>query len=213
MRTPRHKLEQRWSAIKNERSSFITHWREISDYVMPRSARFYKTDRNRGGKKHNAIFDNTGSQALKILAAGMMAGMSSPARPWFRLSLPDDDLMENPSVKVWLADTQRRMLNVFARSNTYLTLHSVYEELAAFGTSAVTMMDDFERTIHHYHSPIGEFGIATNYKGDVNTCYREFEKTVGELVGEFGYNACSRCLLYTSPSPRDRTRSRMPSSA
>ena len=24
---------------------------------------------------------------------------------------------------------------------------------------------------------------------------------------------CSRCLLYTSPSPRDRTRSRMPSSA
>ena len=194
MRTPRHKLEQRWSAIKNERSSFITHWREISDYVMPRSARFYKTDRNRGGKKHNAIFDNTGSQALKILAAGMMAGMSSPARPWFRLSLPDDDLMENPSVKVWLADTQRRMLNVFARSNTYLTLHSVYEELAAFGTSAVIMMDDFERTIHHYHSPIGEFGIATNYKGDVNTCYREFEKTVGELVGEFGYDACSRTV-------------------
>ena len=26
------------------------------------------------------------------------------------------------------------------------------------------------------------------------------------------YNICS-CLLYTSPSPRDRTRSRMPSSA
>ena len=24
---------------------------------------------------------------------------------------------------------------------------------------------------------------------------------------------CNRCLLYTSPSPRDRTRSRMPSSA
>ena len=26
-------------------------------------------------------------------------------------------------------------------------------------------------------------------------------------------NACDACLLYTSPSPRDRTRSRMPSSA
>ena len=25
--------------------------------------------------------------------------------------------------------------------------------------------------------------------------------------------SCNRCLLYTSPSPRDRTRSRMPSSA
>ena len=28
-----------------------------------------------------------------------------------------------------------------------------------------------------------------------------------------GVCACSTCLLYTSPSPRDRTRSRMPSSA
>ena len=33
------------------------------------------------------------------------------------------------------------------------------------------------------------------------------EKTMGEIT-QFG-----TCLLYTSPSPRDRTRSRMPSSA
>ena len=35
--------------------------------------------------------------------------------------------------------------------------------------------------------------------------------------GEYGYikhpGAALACLLYTSPSPRDRTRSRMPSSA
>ena len=29
----------------------------------------------------------------------------------------------------------------------------------------------------------------------------------------FNYQLDGRCLLYTSPSPRDRTRSRMPSSA
>ena len=34
--------------------------------------------------------------------------------------------------------------------------------------------------------------------------------TAEYLVKEFGHNPC---LLYTSPSPRDRTRSRMPSSA
>jgi len=33
----------------------------------------------------------------------------------------------------------------------------------------------------------------------------------GEVL-EFQY-LCMACLLYTSPSPRDRTRSRMPSSA
>jgi len=30
---------------------------------------------------------------------------------------------------------------------------------------------------------------------------------------EMGYDQALACLLYTSPSPRDRTRSRMPSSA
>ena len=37
------------------------------------------------------------------------------------------------------------------------------------------------------------------------------------LVGVVGYTTVGKkfkpCLLYTSPSPRDRTRSRMPSSA
>ena len=36
---------------------------------------------------------------------------------------------------------------------------------------------------------------------------RELAKEIGQM-GMFGI-----CLLYTSPSPRDRTRSRMPSSA
>ena len=33
------------------------------------------------------------------------------------------------------------------------------------------------------------------------------------VKGQFQLENISTCLLYTSPSPRDRTRSRMPSSA
>ena len=190
----RSQLQTRWVSLQSERSSWITHWRELSDYLMPRSARFYKSDRNKGTKRHNAIFDNTASRALRVLAAGMMSGMTSPARPWFRLALPDEDLMDYGPVKEWLADTQRRMLNVFARSNTYLSLHAIYEELGAFGTSTSIMLDDFDSVIHHYQAPVGEFAIASDYRGRVNTLYREFEKTVGELVGEFGYENCSRTV-------------------
>ena len=191
MAASRDVLKSRWSRLQTERSEWRTHWREISDYLLPTSARFYTSDRNRGSRKHNAIIDSTASRALKVLAAGMMAGMSSPARPWFRLTLADEDLSEFSSVKEWLADTQRRMLHIFAGSNTYRVLHSVYMELGAFGTSAVMMMNDATRTIHHYHSPVGEFALAADYRGRVNTLYREFEKTVGELVGEFGYENCS----------------------
>ena len=191
MAASRDVLKSRWSRLQTERSEWRTHWREISDYLLPTSARFYTSDRNKGSRKHNAIIDSTASRALKVLAAGMMAGMSSPARPWFRLTLADEELAEFSSVKEWLADTQRRMLHIFAGSNTYRVLHSVYMELGAFGTSAVMMMNDATRTIHHYHSPVGEFALAADYRGRVNTLYREFEKTVGELVGEFGYENCS----------------------
>ena len=34
-----------------------------------------------------------------------------------------------------------------------------------------------------------------------------------EVIGDAPYSSSNSCLLYTSPSPRDRTRSRMPSSA
>ena len=36
---------------------------------------------------------------------------------------------------------------------------------------------------------------------------------IEERVGRPGVEVFEHCLLYTSPSPRDRTRSRMPSSA
>ena len=42
---------------------------------------------------------------------------------------------------------------------------------------------------------------------------RNFGKRSLDEVIEKGVAAMNTCLLYTSPSPRDRTRSRMPSSA
>jgi len=182
----RDHYERRWTGLTSERSSWITHWQELGDHLLPRSARFSKTDRNKGTRKHQNIFDSTATRALNVLSAGMMAGMTSPARPWFRLAIPDDDLMEYHSVKSWLAEVQKRMLAIFSMSNTYMMLHSVYEDLGCFGTTCVIGMDDYDSVIHHYNAPIGEYCLATDYKGNVNTVYREFEKTVGEIVGEFG---------------------------
>lgn len=188
---PRDKTLARWSALKNERSSFDSHWREISDYLLPRAGRFFTSDRNRGERRHNNIYDSTGTRALRILAAGMMAGMTSPARPWFRLTTSDPELDESSGVKTWLAEVQRLMLMVFSKSNTYRALHSMYEELGAFGTGASIILPDYNDVIRHYPLTVGEYAIATDYRGQVNTVYREFDKTVGELVGEFGLTKVS----------------------
>lgn len=200
--TTQQRLNKRWAALKNERSSWMTHWREISDLVLPRSGRFLATDRNKGDKRHNQIFDSTATRALRVLAAGLMAGMTSPARPWFRLTTSSPELDESAAVKTWLADVTRIMQMVFAKSNTYRALHSMYEELGAFGSGASVVLPDFKTVLHHHPLTAGEFAIATNGNGVVDTLYREFQMTVGQLVGEFGYEHCSMAVqnLYNSNS-------------
>ena len=51
-------------------------------------------------------------------------------------------------------------------------------------------------------------GVGTNAPGSRG----EFETDIGDRI-YFSEDQSTLCLLYTSPSPRDRTRSRMPSSA
>lgn len=188
---PRKQAQKRLAMLKAERASWWPHWREISDNLLPRAGRYFASDRNRGDKRHGNILDNTGTRALRVLSAGMMAGMTSPARPWFRLATSDPDLVKVPAVKQWLADVTHLMLQVFARSNTYRALHSLYEELGAFGTAATVVLDDFETVLHHYPLTAGEYCLAQNMRGEVDSLFREFETTVGAVVAEFGLDACS----------------------
>ena len=53
-------------------------------------------------------------------------------------------------------------------------------------------------------------------ESDMNSRFNELNVRVDRLESDMNnrFNELNvRCLLYTSPSPRDRTRSRMPSSA
>lgn len=189
--TPRERKLQRKSALYNERSSWDSHWKEISEYQLPRAGRFFTSDRNQGKKRHNNIYDNTASFAIRTLSAGMMAGMTSPARPWFRLGIKDKDLMEAGPVKAWLHQTGELMRAIYSSSNTYRALHGLYEELGVFGTAATFVLPDFDNVLHHYPMTIGEYAIATDHKGNVNTLVREVDMTVGQIVEQFGLSNVS----------------------
>jgi hypothetical protein len=196
----RQKLLLRWGQMKTERASWWGHWQEISTYLLPWNGRFFRQDRDRGNRRNNLIYDNTGIRALRTLGAGLMAGATSPARPWFRLGTHDPALNNAQPVKLWLADVAERMHAVFQKSNTYRALHQIYEELGAFGTGSSIVLPDFNTVIHHYPLTIGEYAIASDWQGRVNACYREFEKQVSEVVTEFGFENCSQTVqsLYST---------------
>ncbi len=190
----RQRLLSRKAALWNERSSWISHWRDISDYQQPRAGRYFVTDRNKGDKRANNIHDNTAVFGSRTLAAGLMSGMTSPARPWFKLEIQDKDLMEFAAVKEWLHDVAGILRAIFASSNTYRALHVIYEELGLFGTAASIVLPNFQNVLHHYPLTVGEYALATNAEGEVDTLCREFQMTVGQLVGQFGKGNCSQTV-------------------
>ena len=63
----------------------------------------------------------------------------------------------------------------------------------------IIAIDDHEERINQFE-PV----LARGVVGDI---------TDEELLLSAGIDTCDTCLLYTSPSPRDATLSRMPSSA
>ncbi len=189
------------SSLKAERSSWIAHWQDINQVLAPRTGRFLVTDTNRGDRRHNDIIDNCGTMAAGILSAGMMAGMSSPARPWFRNKMADPELNEYKPVKAWLQEVTRRQQTIFSRSNTYRALHSLYDELGLYGTEAGFLLPDFDTIIHNYPMTVGEYCIAADYRGDVNTLVREFQMTVSQVIKQFGLSACSQTVKSLASQP------------
>lgn len=187
----RQKLLTRWGQMKTERASWWGQWQEISDYVIPWGGRFFRQDRDKGHRRGTRINDNTGIRALRTLGAGLMAGATSPARPWFRLATHDPALNQAQPVKLWLNEVAERMHAVFQKSNTYDALQQIYEELGAFGTGAAVVLPDFGEVVHLYALTTGEYAIDTDWQGRVTALYREFEKPVSAVVKEFGRENCS----------------------
>jgi len=183
---------KRLGRMKLERSSFESHWKDLTDNLLPRSGRYFLEDRNSGLRRNLAIYDSTATRALNVLAAGMMSGMSSPSRKWFDLELSNPKLNDDPDVKIWLEESVEIIQEVFARSNVYRVLHGLYEELATFGTACAMLFEDKNDIIRLYPQTAGEYYIAQNNRYVVDTVYREFQMQIGPMGQEFGRGKLSR---------------------
>lgn len=189
--TLKEQLQKQQAQLTNDRSSFDPHWRELSDFINPRGSRFLVTDVNRDDRRNTKIVDPTATLAARTLSSGMMSGITSPARPWFKLATPDPDMMDYGPVKLWLEVVQRRMNEVFNKSNIYQSLPLLYASLGNYSTGAMAVLEDGSDVIRTMMFPIGSYYMANSARGSVDTCFRKFSMTVRQLVMEFGLNNVS----------------------
>lgn len=187
----RQRILRRHAALRAERDRKLSEWKDLSELVNPNLGRFNSTDNSNQTPSRSRILDEHGTLELRTLSAGLMSGVTSPARPWFKLTLPNPSQEDQPGVREYLYAVQQIMERVFAKSNLYNSLHSLYEELPLFGTACLMVDEHLEDGIRCHAFTAGEYCISLSADKRADTLYRQFRMTVGQVVEQFGLDACS----------------------
>jgi hypothetical protein len=174
--------------------SWRSHYKEIVDYFAPRIGMYLtegkESSKDRGKKKGANIINNKASLARRVLASGIQSGLTSHAKPWLSLTVPSFAAQEIPnSVRVWLADVTKIMLQIFADSNFYSVIYGVDDELGTVGTGALLIEEDFTTVVRFRHFTVGEYRLAADSANRVNTLIvPTIPLTVENVVEEYGIN-------------------------
>lgn len=184
------RLNTHLSEMHKTRTAWWQTWRELSDYFLPRRYPWLLTDKESrtASTRNTKLLDSTSIIALRTLATGMMNGITSPSRQWFRLRLMGEARDYEPPYeeKIWLEESSRRMHLVMSESNFYNALGIHYIEWCNFGTAALGIYEDYDSIIRAYNYAVGEFYIEVDHTGRVSRFARKFRRSYEQLEQDFG---------------------------
>ena len=189
----RKRAERRKESLKTLRQPYEAQWSELAENVAPKRLRL-TLDKGQGQKQRGKIVDSTASFALRTLASGMHSGLTSPARPWFRLTTLDPDLREFGPVREYIDTVEKRMREIFQGSNIYKAFHYGYGDLGLFGQSCGLLVGNQRTVIHMHQFQHGSFWLARNDEGIADTLCREFSWSVERIVKRFGLDNVSKSV-------------------
>lgn len=179
-------IASRFGQLKSRRSNFDNLWDEIAEFLLPHRGSILRRDTNiiaPGEKQTTRLFDGTGLEANRNLAANMSGSLTSQAIPWFHLKTRKDEVNRIKRVQDWLEDTEQRMYLALRQSSFYAESSENYLDLSAFGTACLYMgdrepeyPDSFGGFLFRSH-PVGSYVIAEGPDGVVDTIMREEQMT------------------------------------
>lgn len=207
MKTLRERCSKRLEGLKSIRKDYETDWRETARLAQPARSRFLASDKDKNLRRaRNAnLFDEHGLLAARTLSNGMTSGLSSQSRPWFQLATYDDALIDQPDVKGWLDDVEKRLYSFFASTNFYGASKTGYLELGLFGTEACVMVEHDEVGAVCHALTAGEYWIATSSSLTADTLYRRVPMSVRQAVDTFGKAVAPRVMKMYDSAQYDET--------
>jgi hypothetical protein len=188
------KYNARLKFLENDRLPIISLMKDVSEYILPRKG-LYTADGEKPHEKvasrYQKILNSTSTRASRLLASGMQGGLTSPSRPWFRIGTEDPSLYNFEEVAIWCQLVEDIMYSVFNGSNFYSAIHTVYEDEGGFGQGVLLEEEDPLTVIRFTVCPPGEYCLASNERGFVDTLYRRFWMPACNIVRKFGRDRVS----------------------
>lgn len=185
-------FEQTIQSMYSWRWAWWAFWEQLSRFFLPRRYKWFITPNrsDRGYPVNDQIKDSTGLQAVRTCAGGMWTGLTSPSRPWFKLSIALPWVKSDAQAEAWLKDTTERLLTIFEGSNFYTTMAQAFKDEIVFGTAPILVYEDEETGARFYLPCAGEYFLDVGANLEQNRFYREFTYNTMQLIDGFKAENC-----------------------
>jgi hypothetical protein len=198
--TLRGHLEGRVVMLRMWRNSWwMQNYSDLAQYIEPKRSIWLTqstggipsaNNMSRGRQINNAIVDPTGTYAVRVCSSGMMSGLASPSRPWFKIAPSIKGIKLDAEGRAWIDEVEDRIYTVLAGSNFYNSFAQECEDLVVFGTAPVIIYEDERDLLRCYNPVCGEYYLSSGATMRVEGLYRVFVMTVAQIVDFFGVESC-----------------------
>jgi Bacteriophage head to tail connecting protein len=195
----RSHLESRMMMARSWRYSFLEHWSLVAQYLNPRRSLWLSqggvdqpvpNSMVRGLPVNQSIVDPTATYALQVCTAGLVNGLMSSSRPWFKLKPAVNNFKIDRAAQLWFEEVEDRLYRVMAESNFYDCGVQMFKDLVSFGTSPMLIYEDVENVINCYVPVVGEYYLFVGPSFRVEGLMRQYVLTTSQIVEEFGLENC-----------------------
>jgi len=186
----------RYQFEKRGKATWNVHWQIVAQYFLTRNADF-TINFQPGMFLNRDLYDSTGSKAVNIMAGALLGMLWPEGEKNFVLALARNipDTKEN---RDYINEASSRLHEQMTHTDAglALALNEYMRDTVTFGTSGVGAFDAPEKEGYECEFlfqpwDVKRMTIVEGPNGLVNRVYYETEKTVEQLVLEFGIDNCS----------------------
>lgn len=127
------RMAQRRTAMEERRNPHIKNWKSIQKFIRPGRGYFLGDQTTENADRASSMINSTPAIASRTLAAGMMAGASSPSYRWFKFYTEDPGFKDWSPARIALEQRETIVFSVLARSNFYQNIVTLFGDGGDFG--------------------------------------------------------------------------------